>query len=76
MHLKKIIDKDKDYVVETESPIRFIGIRLFTLNKVFRKDKQGKEWIAMGSKSKVSGKAEKKLNFWISQHEKFVVGQI
>ena len=73
MKLIRIISNKDSYIVDAESSVKFLGFRVFSRIRKYKKQKDSNTWYRFPDSSKVSARKEEKLNKWIEDHEKFVL---
>ena len=72
MRLIKIADKKKEYRLYVETSIKLFGLHMWKKTRIFQKKKPEGNWMELPNKTSPSKKFRKKLNFWLSNHQKFV----
>lgn len=72
MRLIRMMEKNKEFIVDAESAIKFFGFRLWRRSRLFKKEKRSDLWIEF-PQNKIPSKSDRaKLNYWLENHKRFV----
>lgn len=75
MELLRIHDQQEQYIFDVIVSYKIWGLRGLKLTRSFKKAKGNGQWYR-SSGSKASSKEVRRLEHWLYNHEKFVVGSL